>query len=567
MACRDVEDGSRRLRRAGRVPLAVVAAALAFGALAGLWSVVMPVAEAPDEHFHLGLVLHLADGGDYPRFDDLERQVSVDRLCRTYATSSRVCQTPQEAADDSVALRDHPADEGPSRGSRPTWREDGGRDSTGLGNQMPQHPPLYYQSAASILRVERAITGGTWSLDRELALLRLVNAALLAPLPLLAWWACRRSGLADGVGVTAAVALLGVPMLTHIGSTLNNDNLLTLLGAALVALLAGVARGDRTTRTALAVGLVVGAALLTKASAIVFPPAVFLAYLVGARAHATRWSARIRAAVPPLAFAGVASVVAAAWWYVGVWARTGQLVPTIEDARLTAALRPPGFQPDAAAYAGRFVQLLTERFWGSFGWYSVQLSPVVVALATGLAGAAIASALLPARSDPPPEAATTVARPVALVLAAPTVGLLAFVAVHAFDLHLRSGTYPFIQGRYLFAGLVGPAVLAATGLRRWVGRPSPAVMLAATLALQLVALRRSFVASWGGPGVSPAGRARALSAWSGWPEAVTLGLVAVAGLLVGWVVAEVLVWVRAEASPGERAPTAGPDVPAVVSAR
>ena len=55
-----------------------------------------------------------------------------------------------------------------------------------------------------------AIFGGPWSADRELALLRLANALLVLPLPLLAWWAARRFGLADDAAVTAALLLFCV---------------------------------------------------------------------------------------------------------------------------------------------------------------------------------------------------------------------------------------------------------------------------------------------------------------------------------------------------------------------
>ena len=89
-------------------------------------------------------------------------------------------------------MRRHPADEAPDKGSRPAWDDEGGDRPVGGLNQMPQHPPLYYQAMATVLRAERAVGGGPASTDRELALLRLVNAALLAPLPLLAWWAARR---------------------------------------------------------------------------------------------------------------------------------------------------------------------------------------------------------------------------------------------------------------------------------------------------------------------------------------------------------------------------------------
>ena len=74
--------------------------------------------------------------------------------------------------------------------------------------------------------------------------------------------------------------LVGLPMLTATGGVLNNDDLLTLLGAVATLLLVTVARGDGSRRTALALGAVLAAALLTKAFAVVFLPVVPLAYWV-----------------------------------------------------------------------------------------------------------------------------------------------------------------------------------------------------------------------------------------------------------------------------------------------
>ena len=218
------------------MPAVVLAATLAFGALAAVWSVVAPLGEAPDEPAHLALVLHLAEGRPYPAYDGLANQAAIIRLCRTYAAATRACPREGEAVT-RTSMRRHPRSEAPDKASRPAWDDEGGATSVGQLNQMPQHPPLYYQAMASVLRVERWLGGGPMSADRELALLRLVNAALIAPLPLLAWWAARRFRLGEVAAVTAAVATFAIPMLTHIGSTLNNDNLLTLLAAIGTALL------------------------------------------------------------------------------------------------------------------------------------------------------------------------------------------------------------------------------------------------------------------------------------------------------------------------------------------
>ncbi len=77
-----------------RVPAVVLAATVAFGALAALWSVVVPLLEAPDEPDHLALVLHLADGNPYPEFDGLQSQAAVFRMCRVYVSSIRACPGP-----------------------------------------------------------------------------------------------------------------------------------------------------------------------------------------------------------------------------------------------------------------------------------------------------------------------------------------------------------------------------------------------------------------------------------------------------------------------------------------
>ncbi|MEZ5177716.1 MAG: DUF2142 domain-containing protein [Acidimicrobiales bacterium] len=351
-----------------RVPAVVLVATVAFGALAALWSVAVPLLEAPDEPDHLALVLHLADGNPYPEFDGLQSQAAVYRMCRVYVSSIRACPRDDEVVSPT-GMRRHPREQAPPKSERPAWDDLGGDEPVGALNQMPQHPPLYYQLMAGVLRVERAVNGGPWSLDRELALLRLANVALVTPLPLLAWWAARRFRLDQATAIGACFAVFAVPMLTHIGSTLNNDNLLNLCGALLVALLAGVLRGDRSLRTGLAVGAVIGVGLLTKAFAVIFPPLAVLAYAIGAVVDPDRpaWRESVARVARPLGAAGLVSIVLAGWWYVGVRLRTGSFTPTVEDAALTSALAPAGFEPRVGTFLGQFLPAVDTRFWGPTG--------------------------------------------------------------------------------------------------------------------------------------------------------------------------------------------------------
>lgn len=551
----------------------MLAACLAFGALAAVWSVVAPLGESPDEPAHLALVLHLADGSGYPSYDGLRSPRATDRLCTTYAAVTRACPRPGEVVT-ATSFRRHPADDAPDKATRPAWDDAGGAVRGRRANQMAQHPPLYYQSMAMVLRAERWLGGGPWSADRELALLRLANAMLLVPLPGLAWWAARRAGLDDTVALTAALVPFAIPMVTHIGAALNNDNLLTLAGALLVALLAGVARGDRSLRTAVAVGLVAGVALLTKASAVVFPPVIALAYLLAARRGAIPSGHRVgptggsgwRRALGPLGLAGAVTAVVAGWWYVGVRLRTGQFAPTTEDDRLTEALRSPGFEASTGRFLGEFARTMDQRFWGSFGWYTVRLSTGLTYAVTAVAAALVAAAFVgPRRTTEPADASVgptmgepAVDRITLGLLLLPFAALAVFVAQHAWVLYARTSRFPFMQGRYLFAGIVGVGVVMAAGLVRLVGRWAPLLALGAAAGLQGWSLYRGASSWWGGTGIGPRGQVRALVSWSAWPgEAlVLLAVLAAAGGL-----ALVLLVGRTLASPagtGPRQGVAGP---------
>lgn len=519
-----------------------MAAMLAIVALGALWSIVTPLGEGPDEPAHLGLVLHLADGNGYPDVDELRNPAATLRLCRVFAAAIRACPNPGEPVTPT-SMRRHPRSAAPARSGRPAWDDMGGDAPVGRVSQMPQHPPLYYQAMATVLRLERALPGSTWSLDRELALLRLANVLLLAPLPALAWSAVRRLGLGDPPAVVAASAVLCVPMVTHIGAVLNNDNLLTLLAAVLIAQLAGVTRGDRSPATALGIGISVGLAMLTKAFAVVFVPTVALAYLVGAAAGIRgAWREALGRWWRPVALAAGGAVVVGGWWYVAQRIRTGTFTPSTVEERINADLRTPGFEADVRAFSGEFVRRLQERFWGSFGWYTVRFPRWVTVPATLAAAACTIAGLV--RGVPVDRG--RVRAPLAVLLT-PLFLLAAMVWKRAWNLHALSSAYPFIQGRYLFAGVVGTVAVAAIGVTVRDARVAlPAVALVAVL-MQVLALRHSVAGWWGGPGLGPADQVAALAAWSAWPPAVVTGAFVAAVASAGWLAVEVALWARARA--------------------
>ena len=549
-------------------------ATVCFGLLTAAWSVLTPLAEAPDEPAHMGLVLHLADTGRYPDYDGLAHSEGVVQLCRDYAVSTQWCRTEAERAD-GVAVRERRADDAPARGARARGDDpDFDEAVADRMNQMPQHPPLYYQLMAGALRVERAAVPGTMTVDTELAYLRLLNVLMLLPLPWLAWLTARRLGLDEGVAGVAALLPLAVPQLTHIGGTLNNDNLFTVLVAALVALLAGVVRGDRSVRTAALVGLVTGLALLTKGFGVVLPPLVVLAYGVAAWRH-------LRGATPGALVAGGVAFVVSGWWYVGNLVRVGKVMPSVEDqGRLSSSSRPAGFRPDVGEWLGSTTTRMVEGWWGSFGWREVRLPFLLCLVLTVVASLAVLLAALgvpaPTLHPTPPclplrrrlrrhchlvEANRTKGL---VVLVGPVVLLGAFVVVRSAVIYGGTGRLAFQQGRYLFGGLTGLAVLAALGMARRLGpgRARP-VAVGAVVGLQALAMGWCLVGWWGADDVGPVGAVRAVAAWSGWPDPLAFVLLVggVAALAVLPVAARQPVVPAASALEGEQPVDRHPAVP------
>ena len=157
-------------------------AALLLGLVGALWTVAQPPYRAPDEAAHVDLVLYLAEGNPYPSFDGRRfgEEIGLDH--------------DRHLIDLSIPWPRFDEADAPPRSGRPDVDDLGGttpdddarrRESDGSAragypyvyNQMPQHPPLYYEAMATVLRVERWVLPGDGrpSLDREIALLRLAN--------------------------------------------------------------------------------------------------------------------------------------------------------------------------------------------------------------------------------------------------------------------------------------------------------------------------------------------------------------------------------------------------------
>lgn len=491
------------MRVRGNVPAAVLwLCALHLVLLVG-HSLLVPAWLGPDEPNHADLVVALREDRHYPAYDDRDLDPGI------------------RASLERFEFRRHArhltADEAPPRGGRPS-RDDlaeegesldlGALGRPGTRNHMSQHPPGYYAALAGLAdAVDIVMPGeGLGSVDHELGVLRLLSLLAAVPLPLVAWWVAHQAGLSPRVGLAAAVVPLAVPQLTHIAAVVNSDGLLVLAFGILTGLVLRIARGAVDTLILAVAGLVTGGALFVKAFAFVVPVWVLAAFVVGRRRavrpkhFAERETTGWHSWAPPVAAYAAASLAAGGWWWVANLVRYGDISPSIEYA--TRFSDPdPGFRPDLGEWVRNWVPNMMQRYWGEFGWIDVALAGPVVVAATAfvVVGVAVASGRAVRDRRAPGRVsegrmnradgvsgadgvrgaggagrgvggASAAGGPqpglglvdLALLLA-PTGLLVLFVGANGYRLYREAGFGAMVQGRYLFGGLVGLAVVVAAG--------------------------------------------------------------------------------------------------------
>ncbi|MDT4908592.1 MAG: hypothetical protein QOI69_1833, partial [Pseudonocardiales bacterium] len=354
---------------------------------------------------------------------------------------------------------------------------------TAFPNQMTQHPPLYYGLAAGFSYLLPNFDNQRF--DIQTFWLRLLSVLLLAPVPLLIYGAARRATRNHSVAVVAAILPLSIPTYLRTGGSVTNDSLITVLTIALAALLVRVAWGDLGRRTAILVGVVWGAALLTKGFALVLPPAIVLAYLLGAGGT---FKERIRVAWPGVMLSGVIGCVIGAWWWIRNLVIYGKVQPD-GFATLSDAQRQLGFGKDRAGageidFFNSFFRTLGQRMWGGLGLIDTPSLPHAFLYTTSavLVALLVVSVVLgaPGLRTRLHVSGWTAGRALSLIL--PTLLTLGAMYVGARGRYLRGHQLIGINSRYVVPTLLGLMICAAVvldvaagRLRRWL---PPTILLA-----------------------------------------------------------------------------------------
>lgn len=466
----------RRLQAFGRIPLAVHAAALLFAATMVGFLLLYPTFYGFDEPQHVDRIYATTDGELLPDPGGLPASQGIARAQNLYVES-----WPYLSDHSYVDETEIP------RGERPSLSELGGHSTEppgGYSNQLSEHPPAYYWLLGGVMW----LVPGDASLpvDLYVDVLRGLNILLVLPVPYLLWWGVRKlTGEGPAASAAAFVPVL-IPGLSRLGASVNNDNLVILTSTALLALVAGITKGDFSSRTARWVAVLLALSLLTKGTTFVLPVVVAIAFVVG-------W-ARVRGRPPwrPFLVSAAGSALGGLWWVANLL-RFGEIRPSGWGERLVRVQGPPR-SPDDPAQLDLFFDYvganLPSRFWGGLGLIEPPQLPAwsVATLGWVLLGTLLVT-LVAARRN----------RASVLVLWFGLAVTVAVVLLNSWSHYERFTVIPGVQGRYAYAFLLPVAAALAMGLSLVLGRfrrATPLVLLGVALVTQFLAVEAVVAHIW-----------------------------------------------------------------------
>src|SRR5581483_3736031 len=315
-------------------------------------------------------------------------------------------------------------------------------------------PPLYYALGAVVYKL-----GGRL---HALRLLSVLFGLLLLPVA----YCCARLVLPEkGRLGLAAAAMAGLPpMVLFVDASVQNDSLADLVVSLLLLLYVALAAGWRRRWAWPALGLLLGAALLTKVT--IYLPAALLAagcVLLGSwRPKDPRAGFARRLLLNGGQAAGAAAVVAG-WWFVRnglIYGWSDLFVQARQKDVAAGQLQTGAF---GEAQLMNFVAVSFHSFWGQFGWMSVPLPERDYALLEAFT-AAVAAGWLAWGVRRLVSRGMSAALSGALASAGPAwLGLfLTWAAVLAGDV-IYNLTFVQPQGRYLFPAMVPIALFTVWG--------------------------------------------------------------------------------------------------------
>ena len=318
---------------------------IAFVFLGTLYSVVVPLFEAPDEVWHYLYVKHFADGNGLPLYREgttfpMRQEASQPPLfyvLNGWATA----WIDTRDAEQIIRYNPHAAVGTAAPGNR-NWSPHIAGESPYRGTVLAVHLVRFLcilMGAGTVLC--------TFALARRL-------------FPSIPWLA------------PAAAALTAFnPQFLFIHASVSNDVLVTLLSALTLWLLVCIANDGASRVRLLTLGFVLGLAALTKLSGLLLLPLTALV-LVALAWRSRSWRSAVRWGL----WAFLPAAATAGWWYLRNWI----LYRDPFGLKLMFAVLPPrARRPTFGELLGQFNGVF-KSFWGVFGWFNIPMEDGVYKL-------------------------------------------------------------------------------------------------------------------------------------------------------------------------------------------
>ncbi|MCY1692886.1 glycosyltransferase family 39 protein [Curtobacterium sp. SL109] len=408
----------------------VAALSVAFFAVLLCWAMITPIFQAADELQHVDAVMHLALGYSW----------SDPGTMHLLAATAAAFQDPQQVSGLTwhQLLEQFP-------GRLQTFTAVPGVSAV---NQMSQHPPTSYFIGAGVLRLV-AFENLRW--DHAVLTLRLLSVILTLPLPLLAWATVRRVTTSPRAAVVGAIAILAIPQIAVIGSSVTNDAPVFLLSGAVTLVVVRVLTGDSRLLMIVLLAVLLGALLWMKGTALPVVPFVAIAVFVGVYHFQGLRRALLRTGLAAIISAGTG-----AWWWIHNLLLYGTLQPEGFVSREPKPF-PAGQGPDIPTYVATLWNRLSETFWGSPGRTAqFPMSQILIDVGTVLAIGVIVVFAIRRHQNLMP----------ALVLAVLPATFVLIETTKAWLGYQEMGVVGGTQGRYYFPALIALITLSAIAWRR-----------------------------------------------------------------------------------------------------
>lgn len=277
----------------------------------------------------------------------------------------------------------------------------------------------------------------------------------------------------QSLAVGAALINATIPQFLFLSGVVNNDNLVIALSALSLWVMVKILQEGNTRRRSLILGATLGLALISKGSALQLLPLAGYAILFA------RGERSVRASLVYLAWMLVPALVLSGWWFARNWV----LYADPLGLQLFLSTHPPFEGSDFTQWSTWrfFLQKMHTSFWAQFGWMNILLEPVIYRLLQGWYILVLIGLVL--RGVRYTHSRKTAPHPTAFMLLWLSIGA-AWAWVISYSITLGGFGW---QGRYLFPALPAFSVLSALGLSRLVPQRW-ATLGAAVIALGILAV-------------------------------------------------------------------------------